>query len=383
LPANDPDVLVVGGGVVGLFCAYYLRLSGCDVVLVEQGAVGGPQSCSHGNSGFVGTQGAAPLNEPFELPGGADASLRSWLAHYRDAGDAAAASALLLELKKQSLDILRALHPAGFTDTGMVLAFKTPRGFEQARRSGVAFHALSPDELRGLELDVHGGLYNPDGGYVRAPEFVTELARMLEGMGVSIREQERVVGFEAANGLVSRVHTDRGEYRPHETVLAAGVDTVEQARLLGLDVALQPVKGYSVTIETPYAPRLPILLGEARVAVAPLGGGRLRFAGGLHLSGVDSSPESVLSAVRSYLPRMEWAGTVEVWSGLRPCTPDSLPFLGRAYPYRNVTIACGHGTIGMGMAPASGRLIAQLLAGGGPTDIDLKPFRVDRYPRGA
>jgi len=262
-----------------------------------------------------------------------------------------------------------------------VLAFKTQQGFEQARRCGLALRGLSPDELRELELDVFGGLYNPDGGYLHAPEFVTELARILEGMGVSIRERERVVGFETANGMVTGVRTDRGEYRPHETVLAAGVDTVQLARELGFELALQPVKGYSVTVETPYKPRLPVLLGEARVAVAPLNGGRLRFAGGLELSGMDGSHKGVLDAARSYLPDMRETATVEVWSGLRPCTPDSLPFLGRAHPYRNVTVACGHGTIGMGMAPASGRLIAQLLAGGGPTDLDLKPLRPDRYLR--
>jgi len=383
LPANDPDVLIVGGGVVGLFCAYYLGLSGCDVVVVERGPAGGPQSCSHGNSGFVGTQGAAPLSEPFSLPANADPGLRAWLAHYRNAGDVAAASALLLELKTQSLDILRTLRLSTFAATGMVLAFKTERGFEQARRCPPPLCVLSQDELNELGLDVFGGLYNADGGYLHAPEFMTELARMLEAMGVSIRQRERVIGFETANSMITRVHTDLDEYRPHETVLAAGVDTVECARKLGLELAVQPVKGYAVTVETTYTPKLPILLGEARVAVASLGDGRLRLAGGLELSGVDGSHVAVLDSVHSYLPHMKETGTAQVWSGLRPCTPDSLPLLGRAYPYRNLSVACGHGTIGMGMAPASGRLIAQLLAGGGHTDMDLKPFRVDRYAAGA
>jgi D-amino-acid dehydrogenase len=430
LPANDPDVLIVGGGVVGLFCAYHLRLSGCEVVVVEGGPVGGPQSCSHGNSGFVGTQGAAPLNVPFELPGGlssgvpdggvpdssvpdssvpdggvpdgdvpggvpdgdvpggvpdggvsggADAALRSWLAHYRNIGDVAAVSASLLELKRQSLDLLRTLNPSAFTATGMVLAFKTQQGFEKALRSQPSLCVVSPDEF---ELNVLGALYNPDAGHLRAPEFITELAATLEGMGVSIHERERVVGFEAANGMVTRVRTDLDEYHPHETVLAAGVWTADIARLLRIELALQPVKGYAVTVETSYAPGIPILLAEDRVAVAPLGGGSLRFAGGLELSGVDGSYRDVLDVVPSYLPGMAGTGAVEVWSGLRPCTPDSLPLLGRAVPYRNVTVACGHGTIGMGTAPATGDLIAQLLTGGGRTTMDLKPFRVDRFPRG-
>ncbi|OUC98777.1 FAD-dependent oxidoreductase [Streptosporangium minutum] len=415
---HDPDVLVIGGGIVGLFCAYHLRLGGSSVTVVERGPVGGPQSCSYGNTGFVGTQGAAPLAEPgvpaqglrwllnpespFSIRPRWDGELLRWLWHFRRAcndEDANAAFRVLVDMKKRSLEILRELCAAGdlasaFTAQGMVLAFRTPEGFEKGCRSvpqavenGVPLRVLGPGELRALEpdaeFDVCGALYNEEGAYLQVPGFVVEFARMLRGMGVEIRERTEVVGFEVAGRTVERVRTTRGDLRPHETVIAAGTWSAECARKLDVGLTLQPAKGYSVTVKAPRnAPRRPALLSEGKVALMPLGE-RLRFGGTLELAGMDGTisrrrVDGILRTVRSYLPELEITETLETWSGFRPCTPDSLPFVGRAESYRNLSVACGHGHIGMGLAPAGGRLLAQIIAGERP-DMDPAPFRVGRY----
>jgi D-amino-acid dehydrogenase len=419
-PRSDPDVLVIGGGIVGLFCAYHLRRAGSSVAVVERAAVGGPDSCSSGNTGFVGTHGAAPLAAPgvpgealrsMLRPAGAiwikprwDGELFSWLRHFRHAcndEDASAGYRVLLDLKKRSLDVLQQMCGSGrlagtFSARGMLVAYRTPRGFERARRSvpravadGLPLRALDPAELRTLEpdvdFDVCGALYNEEGAYLRVPEFVRELAATLQGMGVQLHSHTEVVGFQVNDRTVSVVRTTRGEFRPREVVLAAGAWSAQCARDLDLGLKLQPAKGYTVTVRMPpNAPRLPVLLAEGRVAVAPLGD-RLRFAGAMELSGLDSSivrgrVNGILRTVHAYLPRLEQTATVEVWAGLRPCTPDSLPLLGRAAPYRNLSVACGHGHIGMGLAPAGGKLLAQVVLGERP-DMDLAPMRVDRYRR--
>ncbi len=418
---HDPDVLVIGGGIVGLFCAYHLRCRGGSVAVVERGAVGGPQSCSYGNSGFVGTQGAAPLAEPgvlfqglrwllnpespFSIKPRWDGELLRWLWYFRRAcneQDAAASFRVLIDMKRRSLAILRELCALGslastFTARGMLLAFKTPEGFEKACRSvprtvanGVPLRVLGPGELRALEPDVEfdvcGALYNEEGAYLHAPEFLVELSRTLEGLGVEMHPQAEVVDFEVAGRRVEQVRTTRGDFRPREVVIAAGTWSAECARKLDIGLELQPARGYSITVEAPRnAPRLPVLLGEGRVALTPLGT-LLRFGGTLELSGMDSAVsrrrvDGILRTVQAYLPRLEKTETLEVWSGFRPCTPDSLPFLGRSERYRNVSIACGHGHIGMGLAPVSGRLIAQVVAGEQP-DVDLAPFRIGRYGGG-
>jgi len=419
---HDPDVLVIGGGVAGLFCAYHLRLRGATVAVAERGSVGGPESCSSGNTGFVGTQGAAPLAEPGVLTQGLrwlrdpespfyikprlDAELASWLWHFRracNAEDFKAGFGVLLDMKKRSMAILRELCLAGrlagtFTADGMVVAFRTPQGFEKARRSvpqtvasGVPLRVLDPGELSALEPDVEfdicGALLNSEGAYLRVPDFVVEFARLLSSIGVQIHERAEVTGFEVTGRTVARVRTTRGDFAPAETVIAAGSWSAECARKLNIGLKLQPAKGYSITVTAPRrSPRLPILLSEGKVAVAPLGD-RLRFGGTLELSGFDDDVsrrrvDGIMRTVRAYLPGLEETETVEIWSGFRPCTPDSLPLLGRAGTYRNLTVASGHGNIGMGLAPVGGRLIAQIVSGEQP-DMDLAPFSVGRYGRRA
>lgn len=415
----DPDVLVIGAGIVGLFCAYYLRLGGATVTVLERGSVGGPQSCSSGNTGFVGTQGAAPLAEPGVLGQGLrwltssrspflikprpSRELASWLWQFSrrcNETDARACFGVLLEMKRRSLEILREVVSgpadlaATFTAAGMVVAFKTEQGFDKACRSlpraverGVPLSVLSGSELRALEpdveFDVHGALFNAEGAALRTPEFVVGFAKLLRRMGVRIIPDACAVGFDVAGHAVERVRTTHGDFTPGEVVLAAGTWSAPLARLLGIRLALQPAKGYAVTIDAPpAAPRRPVLLSEGKVALMPLGG-RLRFGGTLELAGLDATVswrrvDGIVATVRSYLPGMEIGASREVWSGFRPCTPDSLPLLGRVERYLNLSVACGHGYIGMGLAPASGRLIAQIIAGE-PAEMDLGPFRVGRF----
>lgn len=415
-------MLVVGGGVVGLFCAYFLRQRGATVTVIERGEVGGPGSCSYGNTGFVGTQGSAPLAEPGVLTQGLrwladpqspfyikprlDAGLVSWLWHFRRFCNERSAQdvfRVLLAMKQRSLEILTSLCSSGslaptFTAPGIVVACKTPEGFEKACRSvpqavalGVPLRILEPGELAALEpearFDISGALINAEGAALHVPEFVTGFASVLRAMGVQILPGTEATGFEVAAGQaksqVTKVLTTRGEFAPAEVVVAAGAWSPAAARKLGIGLVMQPAKGYSITVKMPPgAPRLPVILSEGKVAVMPLGD-RLRFGGTLELSGLDDAVsqrrlDGIRQTVSRYLPDLEHTEPVETWSGLRPCTPDSVPFIGRAERFGNVSIACGHGYIGMGLAPGTGELIAQIIADEQP-GTDPGPFRVDRF----
>jgi D-amino-acid dehydrogenase len=421
--AHDPDVLVIGGGVAGLFCAYYLRRAGARVTVVERGRLGGPQSCSYGNTGFAGTQGAAPLAEPGVLRQGLrwladphsplyirprlDPALARWLWQFRRVcteQDFKAGFAVLAEMKRRSLDLLREVCGEGplagtLREPGMVLAFKTAQGFAKACRAvphavahGVPLRVLGPGELAELEpdaeFDICGALYNAEGAYLHPGDFMAGLTERASAAGVRLLSDAQAVGFEVSGTTITGVATTRGDFRPGEVVIAAGAWSAECARKLGIRLAVTPAKGYSITVKTPAgAPRLPVVLGEGKVAIAPFGD-LLRFGGTLELSGMAASGisrrrvEGILATVRACLPRMAAAAPEEIWSGLRPCTPDSLPFLGRAAPYDNLALACGHGYIGMGLAPVSGKLVAQVLTGETP-DMELAPFRAGRFGRRA
>ncbi|MEV4727346.1 NAD(P)/FAD-dependent oxidoreductase [Micromonospora humida] len=418
---SDPDVLVVGAGVAGLFCAWFLRRAGLSVTVVDRGEVGDPAACSSGNTGFVGTQGAAPLAEPgvpakglrwmlhpdspFHVRPRLDRELLTWLWHFRrncTQRQARAGFEVLLDLKQRSLAILREVcaHDdlAGtLTARGMLLACRTPQGYAQARASvpaavarGVPLRTVDRAELArlqpGVEFAVAGVLLNEEGAALRIPAFLVAFARLLRAAGVEILTDTEVRGFDTVDRRVRAVRTSRGDLRPGEVVLAAGVWSVACARQLGVGLLLQPAKGYAVTVDAgPATPTLPVLLSEGKVAVMPLGD-RIRLAGTLELTGLDTSVsprrvDGIRRTVRSYLPGCDTGGRVQVWSGLRPCTPDSLPLIGRLGSYRNVSVATGHGHIGMGLAPAGGRLLAQLVTGAEP-DVPLATFAVDRHRRG-
>ncbi|WP_433654336.1 NAD(P)/FAD-dependent oxidoreductase [Nocardia sp. CA-128927] len=414
---SDPDVVVVGGGVAGLFCAYHLRRGGASVTVLERGALGGPQSCSYGNTGFVGTHGAAPLAEPgmrslralgmlsvdapFYVKLRADRELLRWLGHFGRACSATAAAAgfcALVGMKKRSLEILLELCEspsiaATFESPGIVLTFKTAQGFADASRvvprtvaNGVPLRVLGAGELDELEpktrFDIHGALYSPEGAYLHVPEFVVEFGRVLREMGVEICEHTDVTGFEVSARKVERLHTNRGDFRPRDVVVAAGAWSTECARLAGVGLTLQPIKGYSVTMDMPPSgPSRPVLLSEGRMAMVPLGD-RLRIGGRLELTGMSRAiserrVRGMLRTVSEYLPELEETQTRETWSGLRPCTPDGVPLIGRT-GLRNMLIAVGYGHIGMGLAPAGGELISHILAGQQPT-TDPAPLRPDRF----
>ncbi len=424
MPDSDPEVLVVGAGAVGLFCAYFLRLRGFGVTVVDAGPIGGPQSCSSRNTGFVGTQGATPLAEPgvlsqgfrwlassrspFSITPRPSPALISWLWRFRglcNEADARACFAVLVEAKRRSLRILRELcgtrEFAGcLIEPGMIVAYKTKAAFDkanaglvQAVERGVPLRVLDAAELKALApevtFDLHGALFNAEGAALAVPDFLTAFARRLAAMGVRFAEGARVTGFGVtgtgrAGGLqVSAVRTTQGHFAPGEVVIAAGAWSVRCARILGLRLALQPAKGYTVTVPSSgAAPRLPVLLSEGKVALMPLGD-CLRFGGTLQLAGLNKRQssrrvEGIIATVRSYLPELQVGADREVWTGLRPCTPDSIPLIGRAAPYRNVSLACGHGYIGMGLAPSGGQLLAQLVAGESP-EVDPAPFRPGRF----
>jgi D-amino-acid dehydrogenase len=195
----------------------------------------------------------------------------------------------------------------------------------------------------------------------------------------------RVTGFVTRPSGINAVTTTGGTYAADEFVLAGGSWSPLIVRSLRLQIPMQPGKGYSVTVRNPAVrPRIPMLLEEARVAVTPMGD-RLRFSGTMELAGLDSSinirrVRALLESVPSYLGGLEPAELEqgEMWAGLRPCTPDGLPFIGRFRTYDNLIAATGHAMVGISLAPITGKLVTQIVHGLIPS-IDLHLLRPDRY----
>jgi D-amino-acid dehydrogenase len=215
--------------------------------------------------------------------------------------------------------------------------------------------------------------------------FVHQLAAHIQKKGVRLKTACEVFDLETIGRRATRVKTTHGDFIAQHVILAGGAESTQLARRLGLDLPMQPAKGYSITFRRPeLCPSRPVALAEAKVVITPMEN-VLRFAGTLELAGFDESidpcrVQAILDAVRAYLPGInpEALELVEIWRGLRPCSPDGLPFLGRVPHRHNVIVATGHGMLGISLAPISGSVVAQLVTHQEPS-MSIAALSVERF----
>jgi D-amino-acid dehydrogenase len=244
------------------------------------------------------------------------------------------------------------------------------REVQLLERFKIHARVLGQGEMHDLEPallpQVIGGVFYPNDGHIDPARFVTGLADKARDLGAEVWTKTEVKAFETSNGKVIGIHTARGDVRSRQVVLAAGAWSPEVARALRLRLPIQAGKGYSLTLKNPHStPRLPLLFGEAGVVANPLGYA-LRLAGTLELAGMDLSIdaqrlEGVRKSAGMYLPGIAEAKVIETWAGLRPCTPDGLPILGRPKRLDNLIVAAGHAMLGMSLGPVTGKLVSQLV----------------------
>jgi D-amino-acid dehydrogenase len=239
------------------------------------------------------------------------------------------------------------------------------------------------DEVPGLAPGVCGGVFYPEDAHCDPRRAVEELARLAAGKGADLRPRTEVLDIECNGRRITRLVTTRGEIVADTVVLAAGSWSPLLGRRLRLDLPIEPAKGYGVTVPRPTAVReLPLYEAAGHVAITPMGD-RLRLAGTLELGGLDTRIRwNRVAAIRrgagEVLAGAAQLEPLELWRGLRPCTPDGLPIIGRSPRHDNLIVAAGHCMLGLGLGPITGRLVAQLVNGREP-QIDLAPLRVERF----
>jgi D-amino-acid dehydrogenase len=211
------------------------------------------------------------------------------------------------------------------------------------------------------------------------------LLGQLAQAGVAFSWETRVEGWRERNGLIEAVRTSRGELAADEYVLAGGVWSTELARALALRLPMEAGKGYSLTLDAPpRLPRLCAILSEARVAMTPMGRS-LRFGGTMELAGVDTEVDlarvrGIAESVARYLPDFpaQTFRSVRAWCGLRPCSPDGLPYIGRWPEPANLVAATGHAMMGVSLGPVTGRLVSEILSDEKPS-LALDLVRPNRF----
>ncbi len=423
--------IVIGGGIIGLSAAWFLREEGWEVVVLEKGDLS--NNCSFGNMGYLSPSHFVPLaspgvveqglwwllqaDSPFYIRPSFSWSLIDWGWKFMRSSTRAHVErsirplvALLLLSKRETQQwVSSGLLNIEYTEQGCIMYYNTPKGekseLETARQAealGLKVTVLDAEQARALEpealLEVRGGVLYHDDAHLYPNALMEQLPQALESRSVRIWRNAEVTGFERANGTIRsiryRIKGVEGRSNADIFVLAAGSWSPRVARLIGEYLPLMPGKGYSVTIDNPERTlRHPCILKEARVALTPWQK-RLRIGSTMEIGPMDNRirirrVQGILRAVQQYMPGIAAAPSVRAledeqqlrqraWYGYRPLSADGMPYIGFARQNRNLIIATGHAMLGISLAAGTGKLVAEL-ASDKPLSMPIDAFDPTRF----
>ena len=409
---------IIGSGIIGLSSAYYLQKSGHQITLIDQGDLS--SGCSIGNAGMIVPSHLIPLaapgmiskgmrwmfnsSSPFYVKPQLNMDLIKWGFQFYRSSTKAHVEKSAKPLKEISL-LSKAMYQRlskdlnfdfGFHERGLLMLYKTKETereesetAEFANHHGIEAKILSAEEVQQLEphvkVNVLGGVYFPGDAHITPQNLVSGLVKHLKEKGVAFQINTEVIGFEFEKEKIKTIQTPKGELAFDEVIIAAGSWSGIVAKKLNLNLPMQAGKGYSFTLPNiEKNVSIPSIFLEARVAVTPMGNS-LRFGGTMEITGVDHSinmkrVKGIVDSISNYYPDMkvEMPAVEKVWHGLRPCSPDGLPYIGRSKKYKNLILATGHSMLGISLGPGTGKLISEIV-NEEKSSMDLSMFDSERY----
>jgi len=413
------QVLIIGGGIIGLSSAYFLRGAGFEVTVLDQGDF--QDNCSYGNAGYICPSHVIPLASPGKVRQGIkwmfnaqspfyikpalhrDLLKWGWTFMRSATKDHVARSAVPLRdialLSQQEYQQWSRQPEFDFAleYKGLLEIFRTEAGRHHAeeavhkcRELGLDAELLSRDQLSQLEpgvlVDATGAIHYKCDAHVYPNRVMQSLRNVLEAKGVQLLPHQKVLRLEHDGKNIQRVITDKSTFDAGHVVLAAGSWSKKLADSVGVSFPLMPGRGYSVTVQQgDFQLRHPAILMERSVALTPLDSSTMRFGGTMEVVPTGTPPryarvQGIVNAVNAYFPEahLKVPQVDNVWFGYRPCSADGLPYIGRTTQYQNLLIATGHSMLGMSLGAGTGKLIAELVTGQKPS-IDMAPFCVERF----
>jgi len=410
------QVVIIGGGIIGLSCAFYLQKEGCDVTVIDQDNVN--EGSSNGNAGMIVPSHIIPFAAPGMISKGIRWMFNSESPFYvkpRVSGDLIKwgwkfYKSATNEHVMKSIPVLRDISFMSrslyselskelnnkflFEERGLMMLYKTESVEKEevetahlANKFGVTAEILSSKEVQDketeVEVSVRGAIFFPGDAHLNPNILMSELRKNLIHKNVKLVSGKSVLGFERSNSKVTDVITSESTYQADEVIIATGAWSPILAKELGISLLLQAGKGYSFTLDdVKKNVQIPSILLEARVPVTPMGKS-LRFGGTMEITNNDLSinqkrVNGIIKSIPDYYPEMKIENPDVIWSGLRPCSPDGLPYIGRTENFSNVTLATGHGMMGLSLGPGTGKLVSELICGKKPS-MEIAPFSPNRF----
>lgn len=412
---------IIGSGIIGLSAAYYLSKSGHDITIIERGS--GDEGCSFGNAGMIVPSHFIPLaapgmlekgirwmfdsESPFYVKPRLNWDLLSWgLDFYKSANknhverSAPALRDLSLLSKKLYQDIAKEPDfDFSFEEKGLMMLCKNEHSLEeeievaeQANKLGIKAKELSIKELHQLEPqvkpDVAGAIFYEGDAHCYPNDFVKQIKAYLVKKGVKFLYNSEVTGFKTENNVIKTIKlSNQQTIKPENLIIATGSWSQELTKHLNLGLPMQAGKGYSITKSQIEGKKLqiPSILLEARVAITPMADNLIRFGGTMEIGGINDEinmnrVRGIIKAVPNYFPvyQLDMPQKSEVWYGLRPCSPDGMPYIGRTQKYQNLIVASGHAMMGLSLAPATGKLVQEIIDNQNTT-VDTSMYKVERF----
>lgn len=410
------QVIIIGGGIIGLCSAYYLQKESHQVTIIDQSNM--DAGASYVNAGYLSPSHLIPLSAPGVMKKGIkwmlnpasplyikprlDSDFIKWTFAFNKSCNANHVEKAIPAIKGVTLlsqdlyDEIKSEENFTFhyEKKGLLMLCQTEKMLEAeietahlGKREGLDVNEISKEELKVLEpnatFNIKGATYYKCDSHTTPHEFMTEMKAHLKAVGVQFYSNEKVEDLVINNGKIEAVKTKTQTFKADEFVLAAGSWSSIISKKLGLKLLLQAGKGYRINTTQETGITIPAILAEAKVAVTPMNG-FTRFAGTMEIAGINDKinkvrVEAIAKATTSYYPEVTLSEEEKnnVASGLRPVSPDGLPYIGKSSKCKNLTIATGHAMMGWSMGTATGKIVSEVISDK-KTILDLSPFHPDR-----